>query len=338
MPQLLARWDDSVVFSFPLLTAMRQFHVSPSALDIRLGEFISFSRNGPFIPIDKHGRLAFSPEPIKESITIAAPALIDGSDDLLSKNDLQPTILRNDLSSADQPTREFSKSLVGTIASLTNPSLTSEFQTFSRLHPSIELCLLGSLVMILTALAQHPLAKKTPTFLIAACALAAMHFLFVPLTALWLPTLPAFAALSTFAIVSALPAMASEKAEESPLPSLRELDSSEKPETPDQSNVLTDFPAKKRAATKTTKKAPAKRTAKKSAKKAATKKTAKKAAKKSTCKVAKKAVTKTTKKAAKKTTKKAAKKTATKKTTKKAAKKTVRKTPAKKTPPPTPED
>ena len=331
-PHLLARWDDSIVFSFSLLSAMRHFQVPPTAIDIRLGEYIALSKNGPYIPIDKYGRLAFSPEPIKESSSIQAPALIDAPADLLSKNPLPPTILRNDLSSADQQTRQFSKSLVGTIASLTNPSFTSASQTFPRLHTSIELSLLGSLVLVLTALTQHPFTKKPLTFLIAVCAIAAIHFILVPLTNTCIPTLPTLAVLGTFAIVSALPAPVSRKTANDLLPESPEPVTPEhlkiakksdqlsipngakydnpgqRPETTNSKNLQAlkgrhqsqkspKTPVKKKVA----KKAPKKATAKKTTNKAATKKAAKNPTKKTTRKAAKKAVKKTIAKAVKKT-------------------------------------
>jgi len=274
-PHLLARWDDSVVFSFPLLTAMRHFQVPPSALKIRLGEYISFSRNGPFIPIDKHGRLAFSPVQVAEGRLISAPSLIDAPDDLLSGNRLPPAILRNDLSSADAQTRDFSKYLAGTVASLTNPSFTTNTRIFPRLQAAIELCLLGSLVLVMTAMSHHPFAKKPLAFLIAVCAFVAIHFTLVPLTDTWLPTLPAIAALGAFAIKSFLPVP--------------------------QDQVI-EPPAQKSATQETATKTPAK-------------KAAKKAAKTTTRKVAKKATRKTAKKAARKTARKTPTKKPPKKST-----------------------
>lgn len=265
-PRMLARWEDSVVFSFPLLTAMRHFQVSPEALEIRLGEFISLGADGPFIPIDRYGKLTYAPVPIAPDTLISAPSLIDAPDDLLSGNKVPPAILRNDLSSADPRSRDFSKSLAGTVASLTAPDSTSASKSYARLHPAIELSLLLALVILFTVFARHPLGSRPTASLLYAFVLAAIHFIIVPLTGSWIPTFPAFAALGTFTIVATMPVGSPEKRANIPHSSAADP----VPEKP---------PVKKTAAKKAVKKAAAKKTAGKSARKK-TKKTARKTAKK----------------------------------------------------------
>ena len=197
-PHLLALWDDSVVLSLPLLTAMRHFETPPSALEIRLGEYIAFGENGPYIPIDDHGRLAFTPQPLESTPSISAHALIDSPGDLLAGNKLPPAILRNDLSSADPRSRQFSKSLAGTIAALTHFSKASASRKFPRLAPTLELCILGLLVLGLATASAYPVSRKPLTFVLSICGLVALHFIIVPLTGTWLPTLPAIATVAIF--------------------------------------------------------------------------------------------------------------------------------------------
>jgi len=197
-PHLLALWDDSVVLSLPLLTAMRHFETPPSALEIRLGEYVAFGENGPYIPIDDHGRLAFTPQPLESTPSISAPALIDSPDDLLAGNELPPAVLRNDLSSADPRSRQFSKSLAGTIAALTHFSEASASRKFPRLAPTLELCILGLLVLGLATTSAYPVSRKPLTFVLSICGLVALHFIIVPLTGTWLPTLPAIATVAIF--------------------------------------------------------------------------------------------------------------------------------------------
>ena len=201
-PYLLARWDDSVVPSFALLAAVNHFRESPSSLRIHLGEYIAFSETGPFIPIDSRGRLAFVPQPVDVKKPIPAANLINAPDDLFAAGTNRPVILRNDISSSDFSTRRFSESLVDTVTSLTDPSFAAAGQTFPRLNRTVELCLLGSMVFILAAFSGHPLARHPVTHLVLFFTLAALHFSLVPLTGIWLPSLPAAAALLGFALVS----------------------------------------------------------------------------------------------------------------------------------------
>lgn len=203
-PHLLALWDDSVVLSLPLLTAMRHSGILPSALDIRLGRYIAFGENGPFIPIDAHGRLALTPKPHEEIPTIAAPALIDSPDDLLSGNQRPPAILRNDLSSADSRTRQFSKSLTATIATLTGFSDKYASQIFPRHSSTLELSFLGLLVLVLSAIWKFSVSRKPVTLVLIICGMVALHFILVPLTSTWLPTLPAVATVVVFGMCSAV--------------------------------------------------------------------------------------------------------------------------------------
>jgi hypothetical protein len=277
-PFLIARWDDTIVFSFHLVTALRHFEAAPSALEIVPGKYISFSKNGPYIPIDKQGRLAFAPPVISVKEGIPAPDLIDAPDDFLTEVGDQPLVLRNDLSAADASTEDFSTMLTGMLATMTNPAFTSATRTFHRIPGHIETLLVLAFVVLLVGLCYHSPEGAKIQALAAAGAIIALHFILVNATGTWLPTLPLLAASIAYgSFATILPFVEKEKIASAP------------PKVP---ALVT----------------PAKPAVKKTATKKPAKKAVKKIAKKATTKPAKKAV----KKAAKKTMKKAAKKTARK--------------------------
>ncbi len=198
-PHLLALWDDSVVLSLPLLTAMRHFEIPVSALEVRLGEYIAIGDDGPYLPIDEHGRLTFTPQPLLENAPpISAHTLIDSPDDLLAASKFAPAILRNDFSSADPRSRQFSESLAATVSALTQFSNTSSSRKFPRLAPTVELCILGLFTLGLAAASAYPISRKPLIFGLSIFGLMALHFILVPLSGTWLPTLPALATVATF--------------------------------------------------------------------------------------------------------------------------------------------
>lgn len=190
---LLARWDDRVVLSLHLLTALSHLQVSPEDIFVRLGEFIALGEDGPHILIDPYGRLATATPALLEKRTVPAPELIDAPDDFFPESTFAPVIVRNDLSSADAPTAAFSKLLVGTFSVLADPQSSSTSRTFPRLPRPVEFLLLGALALLLAALSSHPFFRGKFAFLLLIGLLIALHFALIPITNTWLPTLPAFA-------------------------------------------------------------------------------------------------------------------------------------------------
>jgi hypothetical protein len=58
---LLARWEDRIVFSAPLLALMQHCRITPEQLQVRPGEWIRIGNTGNIIPIDSFGH--FHPDP-----------------------------------------------------------------------------------------------------------------------------------------------------------------------------------------------------------------------------------------------------------------------------------
>lgn len=282
-PYLIARWDDSIVLSFHLVTAMRHFQVSPADLEIHPGKYLSLGKNGPSFPLDKHGRLTFAPASLPDTNAIPAPYLIDAKDDFLAENSALPLILRNDISNRDELSRAYAQNLASTIAALTSPAATTPARIFPRPPTNVEITLLCSLLVLLTALSLHPLAEnKILPFLVPAV-IAIVHFSLIPATNTWLPTLPSAAAvLSYIALSTIIPVSRKTSQAAVSTPVLIQ------PRTPlPIERIETPAPV---VSEELTSKPPAKKTAKKAIK--AAKKSARKTRKKTTRKTAKKAAAK----------------------------------------------
>ena len=197
MPYLLARWDDRVVFSFQLLAALADRKVSPAKIEIRLGEYISLGAEGPFIPIDDFGRLAFAPPVSSSSASIPAESLIDAPDDLLTERRAGTILIRNVMSAADVSSQRFSEALVPAVSLLADPSDLSSSRAFNRIPWIAELLLLASLISLLRGLGNFPKTRGRRALAVLAGVFVILHFVLLPSTGTWLPTLPALAAVLT---------------------------------------------------------------------------------------------------------------------------------------------
>lgn len=195
-PQLIARWEDRVVFSFELLATLSYFGKLPSSLKIHLGEYISLGESGPYIPIDDFGRLAINPPSISAPnlSPIRAEKLIDADNDFLAGKPSQPVLIRNLLSSADEPSRRFSEAIIPTISMLCAPSGTTEARTFQRSPSLPELLFLTSIVSLIYGMGNYPILREKISLVCLGALIIALHFILVPTTTTWPPTLPALAA------------------------------------------------------------------------------------------------------------------------------------------------
>jgi hypothetical protein len=206
-PYLLARWDDRVVFSFPLLAALADQKVPTAKVEIRLGKYISLGKDGPYIPIDEFGRLAFRPPSSTNTSSIPAESLIDAPDDVLTGLRAGSLLIRNGMSAADEASARFSDSLVPTVSLLADPSGTFASISYNRIPWPSELLLIGSLLCLLHGLGNFPKTGGRPALTILAGVLVIIHLIIVPVTGTWPPTFPALAA-----VLAAIPLTAARKA------------------------------------------------------------------------------------------------------------------------------
>jgi hypothetical protein len=148
---LLARWEDRVVFSFPLLAALQRLNLPPSGVQVRLGQYLKLSPAGPIVPIDDYGCLAMKLKPIPALTEVSADQLIDRSEALFPADAPAPVILRDDRSAADPAVHGFSSLLASTVAVLTSDEGVTEARAYPRLAQNKEIGILAAWVLLLTA-------------------------------------------------------------------------------------------------------------------------------------------------------------------------------------------
>ncbi len=196
LPPLLARWEDRVVFSFPLLTVLVHGDFPLDKVEVKLGEYLKLSVDGPVLPIDASGRLAMPISTVAPFAEIAAEDLIDGGADLFSKSAPVPVILRDDQSAAEPATRAFSKSLSTMVAALASNNAFAQTTVYHRLTAAWEIGLLGGIVLLLGLLGRTSKFSFHIGVLVLFAAVLTMQWVGVALAGVWLPALPAAAAIS----------------------------------------------------------------------------------------------------------------------------------------------
>jgi hypothetical protein len=199
-PPLLARWEDRIVFAFPLLAAMRSLDLPVDGIEIRLGAYLKLSARGPVVPLDRYGRMATPPGQVSPYAVIPAEALIDGGDALFPKQAPKPVILRDDHSAADAATRIFSKNLPRMIAAIASDTGLAPARMIARFTPARELVLLAVLIAALTPLSRLNAFPRNIGFLALSGFVIAAQIIAAG-SDLWLPGLPALAAITTAAMV-----------------------------------------------------------------------------------------------------------------------------------------
>lgn len=201
---MIARWGDRAVFAFPLLVAMQRLNLPLQGIQVRLGHFIKLGPDGPVIPIDRDGRLGYSPPQIQAFAEIPAASLIDGSDDLIPKSAPQPVILRDDRSAAEPNTRMFSQMLPALVAAISSNGCLSPERSYTRLHPAFEGVILSLVVSLLAVFCKlRASSRNIAYFLIAGVCISAQIITAVAAT-IWLPGLASLAAVCSAFLVSLL--------------------------------------------------------------------------------------------------------------------------------------
>jgi hypothetical protein len=201
---LLARWEDRVVFAFPLLTVLQRLDLTVDGIEIHPGEYIKLGPDGPTVPIDRHGRLAVPLRPVSPYAVIAAEALIDGGDDLFPKQGPEPVVLRDDRSGAEPTTRAFSKMLPAMIAAIASDTGLAAARDRARIEPKWELTLLAIVAIAAALVCGLSAFPRNIAFLTIAAVCAASQFIGFAFAETWLPGLPALAAVLGAALVSAI--------------------------------------------------------------------------------------------------------------------------------------
>jgi hypothetical protein len=212
---LLARWEDRMVFAFPLLAAMQGLGLPLDGIEIRLGEYLKLSPRGPVVPLDRYGRLASPLGHVAPYAEIPAEALIDGGDDLFPKQAPEPVILRDDHSAAEPATRAFSGNLAAVIAAIASDTGLAPARVIARFTFCQEIVLLSLLIAALKLVSLLPAFPRNIAFLLLAgfCVTAQI---IAASSAVWLPGLAALAASAAAFVVCKLSPAVTGSCETSP--------------------------------------------------------------------------------------------------------------------------
>jgi hypothetical protein len=194
-PPLLARWEDRVVLSFPLLTVLLRGDFPLDDVEVKLGEYLKLSASGPILPIDAYGRLAMPIAAVAPYAEISAEALIDGDDELFPKTAPDPVILRDDQTSAEPATRAFSKNLSAMVAAIASNGAFAHTTEYPRLAAKLEIAMLAGIVALLGVLGGLSRFVFQIGLLVLAAVLLAAQWMGVGIAAVWLPALPGLAAI-----------------------------------------------------------------------------------------------------------------------------------------------
>lgn len=199
---LLARWEDRVVFGFPLLVVLQRRGFPIDGVEIRLGEYLKLGPAGPIIPIDDYGRLAAPLKLIRGFAEISAEALIDGGDDLFPRRAPEPVILRDDRSAAEPAARSFSQHLSAVIAAIASDEGLAEVREYPRLARGWEIGMLAAVVGILALLCAAADFTRDLGFLLLAGLCLSAQWIALGTASVWLPGLAALAAILAALVAS----------------------------------------------------------------------------------------------------------------------------------------
>ncbi len=201
---LVARWEDRVVFAMPLLAVLQRLHLPLDGVEIRPGAYLKLSPAGPIVPLDLYGRLAVSLKPIPAFAEISAASLIDAQPGIFPSQAPDPLILRDDQSAAEPSTRAFSQNLSALVAALASDTGLGQPRAFPRLPANAELAVLAGVVLTLTLLAGLADFGRNLSFIVLAGVCLSAQWLAVGTASLWLPGIPALAAISAAFVMARL--------------------------------------------------------------------------------------------------------------------------------------
>lgn len=191
---LMARWEDRVVFAFPLVTLLQRMDLPLEGVEVRLGEYLKLGPAGPLVPVDRFGRLTDTPKLVSPYETIPAEELIDGGDELFPKQAPDPVIVRDDQSAADPGTRAFSEQLSSVIAGIASNGGLSDPREFVRLPENGEAAMLAAVVVALALFGgASRFVRHMSTLAMLGIALGAQWLAF-SVGSIWLPGIAILAA------------------------------------------------------------------------------------------------------------------------------------------------
>lgn len=200
---MLARWDDRIVLAFPLVAVLTERGLPCEGIEVELGNFIKLGTAGPFVPIDKYGRISTAPGKLSNPTVFRAEALIDATEPLPITAG-RPVLLRDDQSNAEAATRAFSRKIAPLVADISSGAGMSDEETLRRPRLEWEQLSLGAVVLLLAFSSHRNRFARAIVFgLLAAIALLA-HLIAATTASVWLPTLPVLGCIAAAFVFSRL--------------------------------------------------------------------------------------------------------------------------------------
>ena len=201
---LIARWEDRVIFAFPLVVAVQQLGLPIDGIKVHCSSSITLSPQGPILPIDAFGRPISNAPKTSAPMPIPAAKLIDAEADLLERNPRAPLIVLDARSTADPATLRFSEQVPLVVSSIVSDAGTRQAFTCNRLNPSREISFLIVVALILSAIAALTTFSRNVMLLTLAGSAIASQFIFASLATIWLPGLAALASVAAAFIISSI--------------------------------------------------------------------------------------------------------------------------------------
>lgn len=190
---MLARWDDRVVLSFPLVAVIISRGIPFEDVVVDLGNYIRIGKKGPYIPIDHTGRISSASGKLSSHVALRAEAL-EEIDQPLGNSSNKPILLRDDQSNAESATRDFSSKVALLVADISSGAGMSGETIFRRMPPRWELTSLGLLVILIASFSRLNHFARAIAYGIFAAGLLITHLMTASLISIWLPTLAGLAA------------------------------------------------------------------------------------------------------------------------------------------------
>lgn len=201
---LIARWDDRVVFAFPLVVAAQQLGLSIDGIKVHCGSSIALSPQGPILAIDAFGRPISDASRTSAPVPIPAAKLIDADTGLLQRNPRAPLIVLDARSAADSATMRFSKQVPPMVSSIVSDAGTRQAFNCNRLEPPREIAFFIALALILSATSTLAIFSRNVMLLTIASTLITAQFIAASFATTWLPGLAALASVAAAFIISSL--------------------------------------------------------------------------------------------------------------------------------------
>lgn len=201
---LIARWDDRVVFAFPVIVAAQQLGLPIDGIKIHCGSSIALSPQGPILPIDAFGCPISDASRASMPLPISATKLIDAAADLIQRNPRAPLMVLDARSTADPATLRFSKQVPLVVSSIISDAGTHQAFTCERLESPREISFLIIVALILSAIATLAAFARNVMLLTIAGSLIAAQFIAASLATIWLPGLAALASVAVAFMISSI--------------------------------------------------------------------------------------------------------------------------------------